>query len=592
MKKALSLLTGVLMIASMFASTSLIVVNAESTLTQTILDFESTAYFPTQADMTVTHETQNPLNANGSLKATFSGTDGEYPFDAPQKISIAGWDGIVYRVKTDCTEGSWLRVWLNNEAGTQWAMLGNGVSCINMAGQDVTPASHSLPGYNGPNWDGFSIPANFDGYIFVPMTGTDINGDTYSKTANYGLRFMVVSYDSPDWGGGFGTDLMTWFGKTYEMDSIAFYNGADKAAIMNELTINARTKTIVDFEASAFFPTMADMTVTQERTNPLNGNGSLKATFAELEGEYPFDAPAKISISGWDGLVYRVKTDCTEGSWLRVWLNNEPGTVWAMLGNGVKCINMAGQDVTPSSHTLPGYDGPVWNAFSIPASFDGYIFVPMTGIDIHGDTYSKTANYGIRLMVVSYDSPDWDGNGFGASLTSWQNKTYEMDSLSFYKGTNYEQIINELTAPKSIIIRTIGLNKFISNVAPTVTAGALKSSMPYALDSIVVKDKLGASIPYANSISTGCTAVVTSGSLTETFNVVVFGDVDGATGIGVGDLAAIKKHIIKQELLTGVYLSAADLFHHGSVTISDLMAVKKSVIGIGTIDQNQEVISN
>jgi len=87
-------------------------------------------------------------------------------------------------------------------------------------------------------------------------------------------------------------------------------------------------------------------------------------------------------------------------------------------------------------------------------------------------------------------------------------------------------------------------------------------------------------------ITTGSIVEFTNGPTTDSYKITIFGDVDGNGNIGVEDLAKIKLHFLRTTHLAGDYFRAADISGKGSVTISDLIAVKKSILGIGAINQN------
>lgn len=72
-----------------------------------------------------------------------------------------------------------------------------------------------------------------------------------------------------------------------------------------------------------------------------------------------------------------------------------------------------------------------------------------------------------------------------------------------------------------------------------------------------------------------------SGNTTDaSFNFIVKGDVNGDGSIGLEDLVAIKRDLLKTTSLTGVYATAGDIFEKGHISISDLIAVKKSILGL------------
>jgi hypothetical protein len=72
-------------------------------------------------------------------------------------------------------------------------------------------------------------------------------------------------------------------------------------------------------------------------------------------------------------------------------------------------------------------------------------------------------------------------------------------------------------------------------------------------------------------------------STTVNFKIVHFGDVNGDEDIDVVDLTIIKNHLLKINLLSGVFEEAADVNSKGYVSISDLLTVKKYILGVASI---------
>ena len=62
------------------------------------------------------------------------------------------------------------------------------------------------------------------------------------------------------------------------------------------------------------------------------------------------------------------------------------------------------------------------------------------------------------------------------------------------------------------------------------------------------------------------------------YTLIVSGDIDKNGKITITDLAKMKLHLIKKELLTGDSLKAADFDGNGAVTITDLVQLKLKMI--------------
>lgn len=77
------------------------------------------------------------------------------------------------------------------------------------------------------------------------------------------------------------------------------------------------------------------------------------------------------------------------------------------------------------------------------------------------------------------------------------------------------------------------------------------------------------------------TVVVTAEKSTAIdFTYVHLGDVTGDANVDVADLAKVKNHVLKKQLLASPFTLAADISSDGYVSISDLLSVKKHILGI------------
>jgi len=76
-----------------------------------------------------------------------------------------------------------------------------------------------------------------------------------------------------------------------------------------------------------------------------------------------------------------------------------------------------------------------------------------------------------------------------------------------------------------------------------------------------------------------------SGSIYNTYNIVIYGDVNGDGDITIIDLLRVQKHLLNTSKLSGAFLTAADVSKDGAVTILDLLRVQKHLLGTAYIQQ-------
>lgn len=89
----------------------------------------------------------------------------------------------------------------------------------------------------------------------------------------------------------------------------------------------------------------------------------------------------------------------------------------------------------------------------------------------------------------------------------------------------------------------------------------------------------------SGKVGTGCKVVISNGSTTMNYTVVIYGDVSGDGSITALDLLKVQKHIIGASPLSGVYLEAANVKRSGSVSALDLLKIQKHIIGAAPIQQ-------
>jgi len=132
----------------------------------------------------------------------------------------------------------------------------------------------------------------------------------------------------------------------------------------------------------------------------------------------------------------------------------------------------------------------------------------------------------------------------------------------------------------------VNLNKTrISNIQPNSSINDFLAFVNVRSDT----DLVFSNISPNNIINTGTTIdIMVNGVLTDTYTIVIYGDVDGNGIINITDLAAIKAHLLDIFVLSGANLEAGDIFTTGSISISDLVAIKKHLLAIQFITQKYE----
>ena len=84
---------------------------------------------------------------------------------------------------------------------------------------------------------------------------------------------------------------------------------------------------------------------------------------------------------------------------------------------------------------------------------------------------------------------------------------------------------------------------------------------------------------------TGDKVTISGTNGTKTYDVVIFGDINGDGQITAVDYVNVKNYIMNRSNLTDSYLKAADVNKDGQVTAVDYVQIKNSIMGKSNINQ-------
>ncbi len=88
-----------------------------------------------------------------------------------------------------------------------------------------------------------------------------------------------------------------------------------------------------------------------------------------------------------------------------------------------------------------------------------------------------------------------------------------------------------------------------------------------------------------DSFRTGDVITITASNETKTYEVIIYGDVDGDGEINRTDLLQVQRDVFGYGALKGVYKKASDINKDGVVDKTDLLQVQRDVFGYGKIKQ-------
>ncbi len=197
----------------------------------------------------------------------------------------------------------------------------------------------------------------------------------------------------------------------------------------------------------------------------------------------------------------------------------------------------------------------------------------------------------VKVTAVSY-SPSAVVNGAGTiALNYGDNKvsvevTASSGAVRIYTINIYRKSASvSPSVNPEITSDSYTLGSVITGVSPNTSAASFLSKITVKNGSLKVLDASGKEI--TGSIGTGYVLAVykSDGSLYDKYTVVVYGDVSGDGKISSIDLLIVQKHLLRINLLSGVYFTAGDNNKNGNIDSQDLLNIQKHLLNVSSIPQ-------
>lgn len=127
----------------------------------------------------------------------------------------------------------------------------------------------------------------------------------------------------------------------------------------------------------------------------------------------------------------------------------------------------------------------------------------------------------------------------------------------------------------------------ITNVSPNTTVDQFKSKITPLNSSMNFKNNLGNTLIDTENVGSGTTIdFVTEKGDTFSYSIILYGDTTGDGIIDILDLIAVKRDVLKIEMLSGDLFIAGDIYGKGKISILSLIGIKKHLLNISIIDQH------
>lgn len=210
----------------------------------------------------------------------------------------------------------------------------------------------------------------------------------------------------------------------------------------------------------------------------------------------------------------------------------------------------------------------------------------------HYDCYIKK-EFTSTNITASATNPNAKVSGTGNRTFTKDEETAEIivkavngDEGVYY--VHFHRIETDGYSPEEVL-NGVGIktsNEYISNIAVGSDVSNIINSISgkYHFATVKVVDASGTEIT-DGLVKTGQVVTVTNAGKTNSYKVVLYGDVGGDGIIDIRDLLSVQKHLVKSKTISDAYLKAADINRDGTIDIRDLLLVQKFILGAYNINQ-------
>lgn len=129
-------------------------------------------------------------------------------------------------------------------------------------------------------------------------------------------------------------------------------------------------------------------------------------------------------------------------------------------------------------------------------------------------------------------------------------------------------------------------SKYVTGLKVGVKASAFLKNVSVEGGSLKLVDASGKT--NTGTLATGNKLEVydSSDKLVKTYEIVIYGDVNGDGDINVLDMIRVNRHVLELGKLSGSYLQAADANRDGNANVLDMIYINRHVLGLATIKQD------
>ena len=239
--------------------------------------------------------------------------------------------------------------------------------------------------------------------------------------------------------------------------------------------------------------------------------------------------------------------------------------------NWLKNLTLSQNDGTATKIT--GFSGDIFN-------YEIHVPYATSKANIAATTINSNASVtgaGVKNLTV--------GNNSWSIVVKAQNgekKTYTVNVIRDASKEPIKKTVAEVIKESSL--NTDGT--YLTGLTLNTTIDSIKNELNKIDTSTTIKITSGGKEITSGNLSTGQVVTIKSNGEEKSYNVVIYGDINGDNKINALDLLKVQKHILGIGTLNGASLKSADPSKDGNINALDLLKVQKHILGIAFINQD------
>lgn len=248
--------------------------------------------------------------------------------------------------------------------------------------------------------------------------------------------------------------------------------------------------------------------------------------------------------------------------------------------NYLQSLSISGVSLTPAFNgTTTSYSAVVSNAISS---------VSITAKAVSGNSsISGTGSYSLAVgnntVKISCKSQSGDTRTYTININRQVAPAGNNNSGGNNQGNNSQN-----NTEVNITSGKYRIGSYITGIEPgTGAADFVKNIAVSASDSVKLLTSSGSE--NSGKVATGNKVAVydASGNLKKTYDIVIYGDINGDGAVNALDMIKLNRHILGKGTLTGAYLEAADANRKGDGgNALDMIIMNRHILGKSKISQN------